>query len=241
MTDGIYTALSGAMADASRIDIISNNLANVSTAGFKQFTSTLNSTKGAAKAKELDFVQIGAVTMDNEAGPLKSTGNPLDIALSANVFMAVEEKGREAYVHGASLLAGPDGNLMTVNGQPVYDTEKQLINISPDAKDVSILPDGTVTVDGEEAGKIKLIEFANTKALKKNSGKTVIDGGGANPSISTLSRPVMSGYLEQANIDAIRGMTDLIAAHRSYEAAVKAIQTHGEIEKRAANDIAGRI
>ncbi|MDD5308886.1 MAG: flagellar hook basal-body protein [Deltaproteobacteria bacterium] len=239
MADGIYTALSGAVAEMNRIEVNSHNLANVSTPGFKQFRLALEAVGGASQAKELSFAAMAPPQMDLRAGPLRETGNPLDVALDEGVYMAVADGGKTAYSRGGALMLRPDGTLVTNEGMPVMGEGGKIV-VAPGASNITVAPDGTVQADDAPAGRLKLVEFGNQQALQQGQGQTFIDPGGAGARPAARAQLVRAGYREEPNMEAIRGMTDLIAAHRSYDAALKAVETFSQVNRRAARDIQAR-
>ncbi len=240
MASGIYTALSGAMADVQRMDVLSHNLANVSTPAFNQFRMTLESVQGESTAKELTFVKPTAPERDVRSGPLRSTENPMDIALTEGVYMAVDTGGKTAYVRGGTLMIHPDGTLTTNEGLTVLG-EQNAIRLPPGTRSVVVAADGTVMADDSEAGKIRLREFEDPQALVQGPRRTVVDTGAAGAMPTVATQPVVAGYREESNLDLIRGMTDLIAAHRSYDVTLRAMQTFAQMEKQAATRIASRL
>ncbi|MCP4606255.1 MAG: flagellar hook basal-body protein [Proteobacteria bacterium] len=240
MANGIYTALSGAMADVKRMELVSHNLANVSTPAFNQFRMVLEAVKGEANSKEVTFVKPAEIERDTQSGPLRATGNPLDIALTSGVYMAVKNGDKTAYVRGATLVPQPDGTLVTQEGHPVLG-KADLIRLPPGTNSVTVAPDGTVTADDRNVDKLRLTEFDDQQALAQGSKRTFFDPGGAGAIPTQTARPIAVGYVEESNINLITGMTEMIAAHRNYDTMIKSIQTLSKIESRAARDLAGRM
>jgi flagellar basal-body rod protein FlgF len=239
MADGIYSALSGAVAQMTRIEIESSNLANISTPGFKQFRMALEAAQGKTGGKELSFASVAPAVMDLRAGPLRETGNPLDVALDEGVYMAVADQSKVAYSRGSTLMLRPDGTLVTNEGMPVLGPEGK-ITVPSGAGEVAIGADGAVLADGAPVGRIRLVEFGNQQALVHGPGQTLVDPGGAIARAAQSAQPLRAGYREEPNMETIRGVTDLIAAHRSYDAALKAVETFSHVNKRAATDIQPR-
>ena len=237
MANGIYSALSGAVANERRVELISHNLANVNTSGFQPFEMSLESVKGPSGNNELAFAMPAAIEADTRSGPLVATGDPLDVALTEGVHIAVADATRSGYVHGATLIAQPDGRLTTTEGLAVLGKDGP-ITLPPKAHDVRISPEGEVTADGDVVDRLRLVEFDNPKALKAGDGRIVLDGGGAGERPATAVSPVMTGYMEKPNYSAVQGMSGLIIAHRSYDAMMRLIDTYSQLEKRTARDMA---
>ncbi len=237
MGNGIYSALSGAITEERRVEMLSHNLANINTSGFKQFRMALESVQGPPGNDEMSFATPAQIKMDLRGGPLVSTGNPMDLALTQGVYMAVQDNGAESYQRGGTMIVRPDGHLITESGSEVMGHQKPVI-VPPGAKTVEISADGKVIADGDEVGEIKLVRFEDESALKEGPGKTMTNPGDAAVITEGIrENAIMAGYIEEANISAVQGMTELIAAHRSYDAAAKTIDVISKIEKRTAKEL----
>ena len=239
MASGIYAALSGAIANESRVDILSHNLANAHTAGFQGFRTVMESAQSKVANKELTFAAQPLAVLDNSAGPLVNTQDPLDLALNSGVYMGVMEGNQQGYVRGATLIPMDDGRVLTTDGQTVLDESGAPLSIPSNVRDVNVLPDGTVLADGNMVGRLNLVKFNNEQALQQSQGRFIVDPGGATPVNVTDGNPVMPGYLEMANISAVKSMTDLISAQHSYSASIKMIESIDSLERKAASGLIG--
>ncbi len=241
MGNGIYTALSGAITDQHRVEMLSHNLANVNTPAFKRSLASAQEVLGPSRSKELSFAQPTKMLTDVSPGPIVSTDNPLDVALTGGVFMQIQAGDRVGFLRGGSMILRPDGNLVTNEGYEVHG-EKGLVRLPPGARDIQIRGDGTIVADGNEFEKMKLVEFADEQALVQGDGRVIFDpNGAAGAAPSTSTAPVMAGYQERSNMNLVNGMTEMVAAQRHFDATMKAIQTFSQMDKRAARDIAGRV
>ncbi len=239
-SNGVYTALSGAMANVKRLEIVSHNLANVSTPAFGQFRMALEAIQSKSDTKEITFVQPAQIERDIQPGPFRATGNPLDVALTKGVYMAVKNGDKTAYIRGATLVPNPDGTLVTEEGHKVLG-RADIVRLPPGTRSVVITPDGTVKADDNQVDRLRLTEFNDPQALVQGTKRSFVDPGGAGPMLTTATSPIAAGYREESNINIIQGMTEMIAAHRNYDTMVKTLETFSRIEKRAARDLAGRI
>ena len=239
MASGIYAALSGAMANEARVEIISHNLANANTVAFQGFRTVLETAQGRVKTDELTYAAKPLAMTDTSQGPIMNTDDPMDLAFASNVYMGVEENGRQGYVRGATLVPMEDGRLLTTSGQMVMGDNGAAITIPANVRELRIHPDGTVMADGAAAGQLKLVRFENEQALQQAQGTFIVDPGGANPESAGDSNPVMSGYLEMANRSAVKSTTSLIMAQNSYSASLKMIETLNAVEKKAASELIG--
>ena len=241
MANGIYAALSGALNNMRQIELVSHNLANASTPAFKVDRMAVEGVAPPANANgELTFAMPAVTQTDLSQGPLVATENPMDIALAEGTYLAVSDGGKTAYMRGATLNAMPDGTLTTIEGYAVYGDE-DVIKIPPGAGEIRIGENGDVVVDGSRIDRLRLVSFGNEQGLQPGGARTLVDPGGTGAAPTAATAPVMVGYQEKANVSMIKQMTDMIAAHRLYDVTMNAIRTHGQIEQKAAREIAGRF
>jgi flagellar basal body rod protein FlgG len=241
MANGIYSALSGALTNMQRLEVVSHNMANASTPAFKLERMAAEGVPGPDDRNgELTFSMPAISETDLRQGPLVATNNPLDLAFAEGVYLAVNDAGTNAYMRGATLRAMPDGTLRTSEGHAVYG-EADIIKLPPDARHITIGGNGDVEVDGSRVDTLRLVSFKDEQALRPGNKRSLLNGGGADPMPADANAPVMPGYQEQANFSVIRQMTDMISAHRTYDITMNAIRTHGQIDKRAARDLVSRF
>jgi len=240
MGNGIYTALSGVMTNMQQIEVISHNMANVSTPAFKmERMGSQAITPNAASNQELTFAMPEVPVADLSQGPLVGTGNPLDVAFTEGVYLQVSDKGQTAYVRSTTLSVMPDGKLVDSMGNGVLG-DQDVVKIPPGTAELTIGTNGDVVADGNRIDRLRLVSFKNEQALTPGGNHLLLDLNGANAMPAEGGAPVMAGYKEQANFSAVKQMTDMIAAHRTYDITMNAIRTFGQIDKRGANNIAAK-
>lgn len=251
MIRALWTASTAMLAQQLNIDVISNNLANVNTAGFKksrlEFQDLLYETIRGASPTALGGytpvdlavghgVRPAATQRLFSVGNLQPTENPLDVAIDGEGFFVVQlADGTQAYTRDGSFKLNADGDLVTTDGYLVEPG----INIPPGATEIAIAPDGTVTYkdengDMQEAGQITLARFPNPaglEALGRNLFRAtpaagyVEDGLIPGEGCGALS----SGYLEMSNVQVVEEMVNMITAQRAYEISAKAITAADEM------------
>lgn len=259
MMRGLWSAATGMTAQQTSIDVIANNLANVNTVGFKasrvDFQDLVYQTlrePGAASTESSQVptgVQVGlgakyaAVQRVFSPGELRQTGNSLDLAIEGDGFFQIQlPDGRTAYTRDGAFKLDGQGRLVNSDGLPLQPE----ITIPPDAVNVSIGSDGTVsvTVAGEsepqQIGQITLAKFLNpagTANLGRNlmlptpaSGDPVTTTPGTE-GLGTIGQ----GLLELSNVNIIEEMVSMIVAQRAYEVNSKAIQVADEMLAMANN------
>ena len=255
MVRGLYTAWTGMQNEQKRLDIISNNLANSATVGFKKEGVTNQSFDSMLTIKVRDDsemvrtqapighmslgVKIGEVYTDYGQGSLRETGNTYDLAMEGDGFftMAVTDKNGNVstrYTRAAQLLMDREGYIVDVNGNHLM-SESGNLQIPTDAAQVLIDVDGSVYADGQLVDKLLISDFQDYKYLKKfgDAMYEAVDGATQNDVTSI----VRQGFTEQSNVNVVNEMVNMIAITRAYEANQKVIKSIDGTLELAANSI----
>ncbi|MBI5327345.1 MAG: flagellar basal-body rod protein FlgF [Deltaproteobacteria bacterium] len=239
MDRGIYVAASGAISHSKTLDIISNNLAAGNIIGFKKESPVFNMqeilanhTASAADSKPLErvFVNIKGVFEDFSQGILKSTGSPLDAAISGDGFFVVQTPEGERYTRMGSFTMDKDGKLKTKSG---FDVEGENGVITLTQGRVSIAQDGSISVDGAPIDKLKVVVFPKPYPLQKvGEGLFKAAGPGMNPKPAE-GVSVFQGNLEMSNVNTVQEMVSMLNALRAYESQMKAVKGFDDITDSA--------
>jgi len=251
MSNGIYTALSGAIAQERNLDIVANNVANVNTTGyradrvsFQQIVAPENPLPEVVDP--ISYVSIAETQVDNSPGSMRQTGNPLDLALMGDGYFAVSTPRGERYTRAGAFTTNSDGRVVSPAGDLVQavgddptDPENGGIRIPATAEEIAIANDGTVQVDGEVVGRLRIVAFDDPAAIQKE-GVTLYTADQPPLEVGPGEITVVQGHLETANFNAVGGMTELISASRSFDIFQKTIDTFRRLDERAAKDIAAR-
>jgi flagellar basal-body rod protein FlgG len=249
-------AATGALAYEKQLQLLSNNLANVNTAGFKKDRGRFRefSLAAAADSKNLplrpDQLQAPEYWMeystytDFSAGALRKTGRPFDLALSGNGFFCVRTPDGVMYTRRGDFTVNADEVLVTQEGFPVLgkggEIRIKLAKPSGDIREFSISEEGTVTVDGSEVDRLRIIDFTQSHALEK-AGHNYYRA--LKPrSLEELDEGLMvsQGFLELSNVDTIRMMTEMIEVLRGYESYQKIMRSVDDMNAKLINDV-GRL
>lgn len=240
MIKGLYSAVSAMVMNSSRQQVLSHDIANLETPGFKQILSSAQAfmqqqavyspEKNASNSIEyLGLLglgtQIGAEYIDFAQGALQNTGNPLDLALQGNGFFTVKTPDGNRYTRDGRFLRDAQNNLVNVDGFQVLNATGQPIQLP--AGEVSVAADGTLSVNGTAAGQLGISVFSNPETELKHTGGNLFSGPAA--STGTEKPSVAQGYLEASNANPSLLMTQLVEVARSYEAAQKMVQNHDEL------------
>ena len=247
MTDIVYSVASGTTAQMQRLEILSNNLANASTAGFKAdhpvfgtYLPMEESDAGEAPPDDTlqlpgsTHVKIGATRTDFSSGLLRRTGNALDAALVGPGFFVVQTDGGEQYTRDGQFRLDESGRLVSSDGQPVMGDGGE-IRLAGDQ--VTIVVSGGIWIDGAQVARLKTVVFDTPEKLQK-MGRTRFS---APPEVTPRSPEnpvgVKQGYLEQSNVDTIRTMTEMIDTLRAYESYQKAMRSADDSTAKVINEV----
>jgi flagellar basal-body rod protein FlgG len=245
MIRGLYTSASGMLAETMRTDVISNNLANVDTAGYKKdiavnkdFGSVLLSRINGGTPQPIGSMglgtQIDGVYTDHAEGPIQSTGNDFDFAIIGSGYFVVNTPNGLRYTRNGSFSLNGQGELVTQEGYPVMG-QNGPIQMNGGNK-MTVAPDGSVSVDGVQTDTMQIVRFANQNSLIKQ-GATLYNAPARVQAQPDTASSVRQGYLEMSNVNVVSSMVQLIANYRAYEANSKAVQSQDSMLNHAVNDV----
>ncbi len=209
----LYVLAAGSERAKEQLNIVTNNIANLNTPGFKrilmeEFSQHIPKNRGDSY-NLLIFPRFKQTDVVLEQGALRKTGNPLDVALKGRGFFAVKTKAGEVYTRNGHFFIGSDGKLVDANGNPVLDISDREIVLSGESK-VTITEDGVVYDGDRKVGVLKIVDFSSVKPL----GNSYYAGNGQ-PMATDAA--VLQGYLEDSNVNPVKEMVGLIEAQRRFE------------------------
>lgn len=245
MIKGFYAAASAMLAGLTRQNMLSHNLANLDTPGFKQvllslddFVETTVSTRPGDEARPpaprvLGDLGLGVETIPPETdyadGALRQTGQLLDVALHGPGFFRVQTPAGERYTRDGRFLKDADGSLVTVDGYAVLSETGAPLAL-PDGQ-VAIGGDGTITVGGQGVGRLGIASFADPEVeLARDQPNLFVAVG---QPTGTERGTVVQGFLETANVNPAQLMTQMVSVNRAYEAAQMLVQVQDQLLGRA--------
>jgi flagellar basal-body rod protein FlgF/flagellar basal-body rod protein FlgG len=241
MDSGYYAACTALMSRTQALDTIANNLANASTVGFRSehnvFSSVL-ANAGGASGSALNqamnsFGIMSGTSMDQTQGTLQKTGNDLDVAIQGSGYFVVQTANGPVYTRNGSLQVSGKGQLVTSEGDPVMG-DKGEISIVPGK--VSISGDGTLSINGAVAGKLKVVDFPAGTQLTSVGSTYYAAPSNVTPQASTSD--VRQGALEGSNVNPVASMVDLVTAQRTTEMMQRALSMfNSEIDKTASQEL----
>ena len=239
-----YVLLSHEQALRRRMDVVANNLANVSTTGYKRELPLfheqvrLSPGDGPADTRPVSYVLDFGAVHDAREGAFQATSNPLDVAIDgAGYFSVVLPDGGTAFTRAGNLKLLDTGQLGTAGGQPIRGEGGAPIMVPPDTR-ISILADGTISTADGPIGRIALTRFDNEAAVDpRGDGLFDAAGGRELPASETRLR---TGGLETSNVQPIVETSQMIEILRSYQSSQRLGESLSEMRKRALERL-GRV
>jgi flagellar basal-body rod protein FlgF len=221
MENALLVGLSRQMALGRELDVIANNMANVTTNGFKARESRFQEfTMPVARAntfrpqdRALSFVVDAGTALDTSQGAIETTGNALDAAIKGDGFFAVQTPGGERYTRNGAFTLDAAGQLVTSDGYPVQG-DNGPITIGPQETDLAFAPDGTVSTSQGQRGHLRLVRFNDPSALQNEGGN--LFSASVPPQPAGLTSRVEAGTIERSNVKPVIEMTRLIEVNRAY-------------------------
>jgi flagellar basal-body rod protein FlgF len=246
MTNAMGVSELSLMNDMFHLDIISHNLANANTAGYKRdiavtniFNAVLNdaisiSATDIYPSNQVDLVpQVHRIT-DSSSGALNYTGNPLDMAIEGDAFFELMDGGRVRYSRQGAFTMDSAGRLVNGDGLVVGGEEGEILL---QGGEVTIDREGNVHEDGEYMGRLKLMTFKDLSALTKvGSSMWAAPAGVLGQSADDAQ--VRQGYVESSNVKTMEEMVHMITTLRHFETTANVIKGYDEMMNTAISTIA---
>ena len=250
--------MSAAISQERALEVIANNLANLNTTGFKEdrvtftvldaepsknYKSPIPPAKFKVnleevmplKGNDLGYVGIAGMTRDNSQGPALVTHNPHDLMLEGPGLFAIQTKQGTRYSRAGNFTKSPDGALVTKFGDPVLG-EKGVIYLK--SGEFQVNRQGEVFQNGKMLDRLAIFDFEKDSSLERR-GNNYLFFGGDPATIQRVKAPsVQQGFLEGSNVNAVKNLTAMIIAHRSYEAYQKAVSNYDQIMEKSSNRLA---
>jgi flagellar basal-body rod protein FlgF len=248
MIRGIYTTAAGLATAQLRLGIVSNNVANAATPGYKQ--DQLPDEVGKAidlrryavdpQGQPVGTItlgpQVGLSQLDLSPGPIQETSNPLDLAIAGSGFFSTQAPdGSTRYTRDGGFHADADGSLRARDGSAVLDASGQPVQL-PIGADISVAADGTLAANGNTVARLQVVDFPAGQQLNKVGNGMFTAPTGAAPQ-PTSGVQVYQGYLEGSNVDMTESMVSTMNLVRAYEANQRLLQMQDETLKSTVNEV----
>jgi flagellar basal-body rod protein FlgF len=222
MLNGLFSNFSGKFVNSRRLEIISNNIANVSTPGFKVSRPVFNAFTGEDESGnemlQNTFVSMYDSYLNLAAAPLLETGNNLDFAIEGEGFFVVSTKDGPMYTRNGKFTINKDKQLVTADGDPVLGKSGE---ITIDGKEINVENDGSIYVDKTFVDAIKIVNFEDKKYIRNYGKNLYTNTKEGSAEIIPENSTIRQGYYEASNVDIMREMIEMIHTVRAYEAYTK--------------------
>ena len=240
MPYGLYISAEGAAAQSRRLEVISNNLANADTTGFKRQLATVQARDAEAVTRGYDYigsgtindvgggVQVHSTATDHSLGVLKATGVPSDVAIVGDGYFQVQAGDRRLLTRAGNFAVNPLGQITTPSGHPVLSNTGEPVQIALGGGDWEISAAGEVLQGGERI-PLAIVAPPDVNALVHEGQNffSTPQGVEATP-LPLAQRNVRVGFLEGSGVEPISELMSLITASRAYEANVRLMQHQDE-------------
>jgi flagellar basal-body rod protein FlgF len=234
---GLYLSAAGAHSQSQKLEVLSNNLANVDTVGFKKELALLEASDSEAIQQGLDYrgsrslsdvgggVEMNQTATDFQVGTLRSTGVLTDFALeSPNAFFVVQRGDEQLLTRAGNFHLASDGRLLTQDGDAVLSTDNSPIELDPTLP-WRALPGGLIEQSGDRS-ELAVRKATDLAQLRKAGLNCFEIPGRGTQSLLEDERRVRQGYLEMSSVNPVQEMVELIATSRAHEMNIRMIQHH---------------
>ncbi len=236
MENAQLISLSRQIALQRQMDVVANNIANINTTGFKaetmlyeEFVMPVARDKDFALLdQQLSFTQDWATIHDLAPGSIVQTGNPLDVALSGEGFLAVQTPEGERWTKSGALQINAEGTLVDFDGHPVMGDGGE-ITFDAGETDIMIDSTGAISSSAGAKGRLRVVEFDNPQELAR-AGDNLFSGGEPQAAVETR---VVQGAIEKSNVSGVGEMTEMIRVQRAYQSIASMVQRQDEIRRTA--------
>ena len=231
MENSIYIGLSRQVALRRQLDVVANNIANMSTPGFKgQDVLFQQYMVGKGGNDSYSMVSDYGSYRDTRPGPVSRTDNPLDVAIEGDGFLVVETAQGPRYTRSGRMTIGADRQLVDSNGLPILGEGDAPIEIPENATEITIAPDGTISNVDEQIGRLRVVRFERQQFLAEE-GRGLFSS--TEPPQPVQNVRVHQGSLESSNVRPVIEMTRMIELQRQYQSTQRLLETEHENQRNA--------
>lgn len=216
--NSFYVALSAQKALMRRLDTIANNVANVSTGGYRAEEVTFSTVLSEVNQDPVAYVSGGRSYVATRPGEIVRTDNPLDVAVQGNAWLAVQTPAGTVYTRDGRMKLSAQGELQSLNGYPVLDSSGSAIRLESDGGAPIIGTNGTIAQGRRQVGQIGLFTIDPKASFTRFEGSGVIPSSKAEPVVDSTKYGVQQGFVERSNVNPVTEMTRMIALQRTFDA-----------------------
>jgi flagellar basal-body rod protein FlgF len=236
MENAQLVSLSRQIALQHQMDVVANNMANITTTGFKAsdllfedyLSPTASDNDFAGLDQDVHYTQDWTTVHDMSAGAVEQTGNDLDVALMGEGFLTVQTAAGTRYTKSGALAIDATGTLVDLNRNPVLGSSGA-IKFDDSDVDIVIAEDGTVSTNNGNKGRLAIAEFVDPQILARE-GDNYFSGPAPDAPVATR---VMQGAIERSNVSGVTELTTMIRVQRAYQSLAGLMQRQDELRSTA--------
>lgn len=220
---------------------VADNVANANTTGYRKLSLDFKEMMGKNHSRPTaSYVADRSITLNQEEGALKQTGNPLDLAVSGEGFFAIDVNGTREYTRNGQFVLNADGMLVTPQGYNVLDNAGTPIQFSQTVQSIRIGPDGTISTEEGQLGTVGVYTFdkADMGKLQRAGNTAFIPTNGATARAAE-SPVVRQGFLESSNVNPVQEMVNMQNASKAYQNSLTMLQGIEDLEKTTIQSLGG--
>jgi flagellar basal-body rod protein FlgF len=238
MDNSLLVSLSQQLASFRAMDVIANNIANVSTPGFKreaakfeEYVAHVRPAEGQKGLQSVSFVKDAGILRDLSQGNITATGAPFDLAINGKGYFVIQTPQGERYTRDGHFSLDQNGQIVNSGGQPLLG-DGGAITVTPDDGDIQFGPDGTLSGKTGQLAKLRIVDFANPRLLRKEGANLYAAPPGL-PPVAATEAQVAQGMLESSNVAPVIEISHMIEVMRAYEATASLSRSQEELLRQA--------
>jgi flagellar basal-body rod protein FlgF len=218
-----YVTLSAQVALEQRLSTVANNIANMNTVGYRAGGVTFDTVLSKKGDTPVAYASAGLQHISRLSGGLLNTGNPLDIGVQGDAWLAVQTPAGIVYTRDGRMRMQPDGALQTLNGYPVLDAGNSPMLLDANGGSPTISQDGMITQQGRQIGAVGLFNIDPKAKLTRYDNSGVISDKPGTPVLDFNANGVAQGFVEGANINPVMEMAKMMMITRDFESVASAM------------------
>ena len=232
MQDGLYVALSSQVALERRMNTIADNVANMSTVGFRATGVKFEDMVSGLGERSASFVSAGDTYLSASSGAMRETGNPFDFAIQGDAWFSIETPVGTVMTRDGRMTMNAAGELLSIEGYPVLDAGGAPLQLDPRGGAPETGDDGSLRQNGQQVGALGLYNFEPGPNFVRFGNSGVVPAGTPQPVVDRLDVGVAQGFLEDSNVNPVLEMTRLIMVQRAFENTAALVRdTHSSLDE----------
>ncbi len=238
MLNNFYVGLSAQKSLMRRLDTIANNVANVSTGGYRAEEVTFSAIMSDVNKDPVAFASTGRTYIARRPGDVVRTDNPLDVAIQGNAWMAMQTPSGTVYTRDGRMQMSPQGQLQSMEGYPILDASGSALSLEPQAGPPSIGRDGTIAQGKRQVGRIGLFLIDPKANLSRFQNSGVIPDRPAEPAVEGSRYGVQQGFVERSNVNPVTEMSKMVMVQRTFDAVTATMKDADSSQQEAVRTLA---